>query len=598
MKINGTEVKVVETDLLIIGTEATGGKAALEAADLFPDCRITVVNKQIIARSAVTITAVATYNAAVNPYDHPDIHTVDTINGGSHLADQTLTKVMCDLGPQCVHEIEAWGCKFARQEKNRELYDCFEYPGHSKARGTYTFPYGTTGRKMVQIMKRQLFKRPNVQVLNDTYISDMLMADGRCVGALGVSLVNTQPIVIRAKAVIIGAGGGMEIFKNSDAARDATGNGYGWAYRAGSTLIDMELVQFFPTNVVTPKTMYAQQPVAVIRYALGARLYNNKGERFMHRYDPVRGEYSTRDLTSRAMWMEILAGRGGPNGGVYLSVAHLPDNVIDNWVAKNNPGYNFGGVKLEEEGVDIKCDGLEVAPMAHFYLGGILINERCESDIPGMYAAGEVAGNLHGANRLGGNALTDCQVFGKVAGAEAAKYASTQEGLGPVNEDQVRDLVGKIDAMYKREEGTAPHVTRDKVRDALYDVSLVKHGDWIKNAMGILKDVRENDLPAASLTGKAKSFNKELMLALENEDLLLTAELHLKGALMREETRGAQCRTDFPDTDNENWCKNILYRKDGDDVKMWTRDVDFHFYKPDWVVEKEKEAAGVVQNGQ
>ena len=116
--------------------------------------------------------------------------------------------------------------------------------------------------------------------------------------------------------------------------------------------------------------------------------------------------------------------------------------------------------------------------------------------------------------------------------------------------------------------------------------------------MGILKDVRENDLPAASLTGKAKSFNKELMLALENEDLLLTAELHLKGALMREETRGAQCRTDFPDTDNENWCKNILYRKDGDDVKMWTRDVDFHFYKPDWVVEKEKEAAGVVQNGQ
>ena len=111
----------------------------------------------------------------------------------------------------------------------------------------------------------------------------------------------------------------------------------------------------------------------------------------MHRYDPVRGEYSTRDLTSRAMWMEILAGRGGPNGGVYLSVAHLPDNVIDNWVAKNNPGYNFGGVKLEEEGVDIKCDGLEVAPMAHFYLGGILINERCESDIPGMYAAGEVA---------------------------------------------------------------------------------------------------------------------------------------------------------------------------------------------------------------
>ena len=312
MKINGTEVKVVETDLLIIGTEATGGKAALEAADLFPDCRITVVNKQIIARSAVTITAVATYNAAVNPDDHPDIHTADTINGGGHLADQTLTKIMCDLGPQCVHEMEAWGCKFARQEKNRELFDCFEYPGHSKARGTYTFPYGTTGRKMVQIMKRQLFKRPNVQILNDTYISDMLMADGRCVGALGVSLVNTQPIVIRAKAVIIGAGGGMEIFKNSDAARDATGNGYGWAYRAGSTLIDMELVQFFPTNVVTPKTMYAQQPVAVIRYALGARLYNNKGERFMHRYDPVRGEYSTRDLTSRAMWMEILAGRGGP----------------------------------------------------------------------------------------------------------------------------------------------------------------------------------------------------------------------------------------------------------------------------------------------
>ncbi|MFQ5693320.1 MAG: FAD-binding protein, partial [Nitrospinota bacterium] len=583
MKINGTPVEVVETDLLIIGTEATGGKAALEAADRFPDCRIVVLSKQVIARSAVTITAVATYNAAVNPYDDPDVHTVDTIKGGQYLADQRLAKVMCDLGPQCVHELEAWGCKFARQEKNPELFDCYEYPGHSRARGAYTFPYGTTGRKMVQIMKREIFKRPNVRVMNDVFITDMLMSDGKCVGALGVHLVRTRPVVFRAGAVIIGAGGGMEIFRNSDAARDATGNGYGWAYRAGGTLIDMELVQFFPTNVVTPKTMYAQQPVAVIRYALGARLYNFKGERFMHRYDPVRGEYSTRDITSRAMWMEILEGRGTPNGGVYLSVAHLPGNVIDNWVAKNNPGYNFGGVKLEEEGIDIKRDALEVAPMAHFYLGGIRINERCETGIPGLYAAGEVAGNVHGANRLGGNALTDCQVFGKVSGKEAARQASAQKGLGPVDEEQVRGLVERIGALYSREKGTPPHVARNKIRDALYNVSVVKKGDWILQAMDVLKEVRENDLPAPRLTRKSKSFSKELMLALENEDLLLTAELHLKGALMRTETRGAQCRLDFPETDNENWCKNILYRKDGDGVKMWTQDVDFSFHKPDFV---------------
>ncbi len=592
MQINGTDVRVVETDLLIIGTEATGGKAALEAIEKFPECQVTLVNKQVIARSAVTITAVATYNAAVNPYDSPDIHTVDTINGGSHLADQSLAKLMCDVGPECVYELESWGCRFAKQEKNPDLYDCFEYPGHSKARGAYTFPYGTTGRKMVQIMKRQLLKHPNITVMNDIYISDMLITEGKCVGAIGVCLVDTQPIVIRAKSVIIGAGGGMEIFKNSDAARDAVGNGYGWAYRAGSTLVDMELCQFFPTNVVTPKTMYAQQPVAVIRYALGARLYNSKGERFMHKYDPVRGEYSTRDLTSRAMWMEILEGRGGPNGGIYMSVAHLPDNLIDDWVGKNNPGYNFGGVKLEEEGVDIKQDALEVAPMAHFYLGGIKINGRCETDIPGMYAGGEVAGNVHGANRLGGNALTDCQVFGKIAGAEAAEYASKEEGHGVVNEDMVKDLVEKIDSLYARENGTPPHETRNTIRDAMYEVSLVKHGDWIENAMDILRDVKENHVSAPILVGKSKSFSKELMLALENEDLLLTAELHLKGALMREETRGAQCRLDFPDTDNENWCKNIHYRKDGEDLKVWTEDVDFSFYKPDWFLEKEKETAG------
>jgi succinate dehydrogenase/fumarate reductase flavoprotein subunit len=589
MQINGTEVKVVETDLLVIGTEATGGKAALEASDLFPDCRIVAVSKQVIARSAVTVTAVATYNAAVNPYDDPDIHTVDTIIGGGHLADQKLTKIMCDLGPQCVHELEAWGCRFARQEKNPELYDCFEYPGHSKARGAYTFPFGTTGRKMVQVMKRELFKRPNITIMNDIFITDMLLTDGECVGALGVQLVGTQPIVFRAKAVIIGAGGGMEIFKNSDAARDATGNGYGWAYRAGGTLIDMELVQFFPLNQLTPKTMYAQQPApSVLRYGLGGRFYNFKGERFMHKYDPVRGDYSTRDITSRGMWMEILEGRGTPNKGVYVSIAHLPENLIDNFIAKNNPGYNFGGVKLKEEGIDIKRDALEVAPMAHFYLGGIKINERCETGIPGMFAAGEVAGNLHGANRLGGNALTDCQVFGKVSGAEAAKYAGTQEGHGPVDENQVKNLVDKIDTLYKREKGTPPHVTRDKIRSTMYDVSVVKHGDWIEKALVEMKEVKEKDLPVPCLTSKAKSFSKELMLALENEDLFLTAELYLKGALDREETRGAQCRLDFPDTDNENWCKNILYKQDGEDVKMWTQDVDFCIFKPDFVVEKEK----------
>ncbi|HJM43655.1 MAG TPA: FAD-binding protein, partial [Nitrospinota bacterium] len=591
MRINGTAVRVVETDVLIIGTEATGGKAALEAADLFPDCRIVAVSKQVIARSAVTITAVATYNAAVNPYDDPAVHTVDTIKGGAYLAVQKLTRRMCEIGPQCVHEMEAWGCRFARQEKDPRLYDCYEYPGHSRARGAYTFPFGTTGRKMVQILKREIFKRDNVKVMNDVFITDILISDGRCVGALGVRLVETQPIVFRAKAVIIGAGGGMEIFRNSDAARDATGNGYGWAYRAGGTLIDMELVQFFPVNLLTPKTLYANQPApSVLRYGLGGRFYNNKGERFMHRYDPERGERVTRDVVSRAMWMEILEGRGTPNGGVYLSIAHLPDNVIDNFIAKNNPGYNFGGVKLNEEGLDIKHGALEVAPMAHFYLGGIRINERCETSIAGLYAAGEAAGNVHGANRLGGNALTDCQVFGKIAGGEAAKHASTCDGLGPVNEDQVRGLVETIDAIYRREQGTPPHVTRNKIRDAMYNVSVVKREDWIKRAMETLKAVRENDLPVPRLSGKAKSFSKELMLALENEDLLLTAELHLKGALMRTETRGAQCRLDHPDTDNENWCKNILYRKDGDDVKMWTQDVDFCVHKPDFVVEKEKQA--------
>lgn len=582
-RVNGTDVKVIEADVLVIGTEGTGGKAALEAADNSADCRIVAISKQVIARSAVTVTAVATFNAAVHPDDSPDIHARDTIIGGHYLSDQRLTKVMCDLGPQTIYELEAWGCKFAREPNDPSRFHCFHYPAQSHPRGCYTFPGGTTGRKMVQVMKREIFKRPNIKVMNDVFITDVLISDGKCVGALGVKLVGTQPLLFRAKAVIIASGGGMEIFKNSDAARDATGSGYAWAYRAGATLIDMELCQFYPTNVLTPKTMYAQQPVTLIRYNLGGRLYNFDGERFMARYDPQRLEMTTRDALSRAIAMEILEGRGTPNGGVYLSVAHLPEEVIENWVARNNPGFKFGDVNLIEEGIDLKKGVLEVAPMAHFYLGGIKITERCETGIPGLYAAGEVAGNVQGANRLGGNALTDCQAFGKVGGREAARYAAAQEGLGPVDEEQVRGFVEKIEAIYRREEGTPPHVTRERIREAMYYASVVKREDWIQKALDTLREVRENDLPAPRLSKESRTYSKELMLALENEDLMTTAELHLRGALMRTESRGAHYRLDFPEMDNENWCKNTLYRRDGDDVRIWTQDVDFCFLKPDFI---------------
>ncbi|HYE81405.1 MAG TPA: FAD-binding protein [Clostridia bacterium] len=563
----------VSTDVLIIGTEAAGAKAALEIAKA--GYKALVVTKSVAGKSGVTVQAVATYNAALGPDDSPELHLMDTLKGGKYLNNQAMAELFTREAPNVVHELEAEGCKFARQQGHPERYDLYHYPGHSQARGAYTYPGGTTGRQLMSTMIRALKKHEQIKIQNDVMIIDILTNQERTVGALGVDLKTGGFILFAARAVILTTGGAMQIFSNNAAAREATGDGYAMAYRLGLPLVDMEFCQFFPYNVVAPKTLYAQQTVCQLCQNFGAQLLNYKGERFMVKYDPVNMERGTRDIVSRGIFIEIKEGRGTKNGGVYMDVSFLPKNVLENWIADNHPGWDFGGVKMLDEGIDLREEAIEIAPLAHFYLGGIQINTRCETGIAGLFAAGEVCGGSHGANRLGGNALPEVQVFGKIAGNMAVEYlkaggadgGSFDESVVLAREQQVKEMMG-------RDQGISPLVLRNRIQEAMFEVSLIKDEASVKKALGQIESMRE-DLTKLVVKTPRGSYNLELLDAFEDEFMLDVAEMHLRGALLRTESRGAHYRLDYQEKDDQNWLKNIIVQKKNGRMNFTTTPVVF-----------------------
>jgi len=548
----------VQTDVLVVGSEGAGARAAIEVEA--QGKKAILASKGIFGGSGVTLMAPFSCCVAFgheDPRDNPDVHFEDTVVGGKFLNNQELVEVFSKESPKYVLDLESYGAKFEKREDNRFVQAIM--PGHRYARAVY-YDF-STGLQFRKGLRREV-KRRQIRVWEDFFVIDLLVSDGRVSGALALDIRTGKFVVVECKAVILATGGNLELYyPHNDGSCDVTGDGAAIALRAGAELVDMEFQQFFPTGLVWPPALIGVIWIGDLRYRLGGHLYNKWGERFMKRYDPERMELSTRDITARAIVSEILDGRGSPHGGVYLDVSFLGKNIIENYVAEVFPNFSFRGYSLLEAGLDIRKDAMEIAPMAHFTMGGVRINPRCETNIQGLYAAGEVTGGLHGANRCEGNALPETQTFGAIAGREAAGYAETARVSRP-SDDLVKEAMKTPLALMQKKSGIQHFEIRKKVQDMMWkQVGVVRTSEGLEKAVKEFDCMKEVDVPQLLVKYRGQRYNRELFEALETLNMAEVGEVMARSAALRKESRGAHFLRDLPERNDKDWLVNAVAQR-------------------------------------
>ncbi|MBE2899931.1 fumarate reductase subunit A [Methanothermobacter thermautotrophicus] len=538
------ESQVYECDVLIIGSGGAGCRAAIEVSEhnLTP----LIVSKGLSFKSGCTGMAEGGYNAAfacVDPEDSPDVHFEDTMRGGGFINDPALVRILVDEAPDRLRDLENYGALFDRQESG--LLDQRPFGGQTYRRTCYQGD--RTGHEMITALKEEVLRR-DIETVEEVMITSLLVEEDRVLGAMGVSIRDSSTVAFRAASTILATGGAGHIYPVTSNTIQKGGDGFSVAWKAGADLIDMEQVQFHPTGMVYPESRRGILVTEAVR-GEGGILLNSEGERFMKRYDP-RGELATRDVVARAIYTEIMEGRGTRHGGVYLDVSHLPDEVIEEKLETML-------LQFQDVGIDIRSEPMEVAPTAHHFMGGVRIDEWGRTNLRNLFAAGEVAGGVHGANRLGGNALADTQVFGRRAGIAAARNAlksSSASIKSAVEEEEYRIKSMVADGSHN------PSEIRDKLHEAMWSgVAIVRSRESLESARTVIKDLRMmmGDLNVPETSG----FNTCLIEALELENMLITSSLVVESALIREESRGSHYRKDFPETRPE-WLKSIVLNRE------------------------------------
>lgn len=502
--------------VLVIGSGGAGVRAAIEASEYG---ETLLVSKTLAGKGGCTTMAEGGYNAVLREQDSCEIHFEDTMKGGAWLNDPALVRILVDEAPDRVRDLLRWGAVFDVTESCEVAQRPFG--GQRFPRTCYAGD--RTGHEMMLTLIDRLHSS-DVQVVNEVAIVSLLKNGDRVNGAVGLDR-NGDLSIFLADSTVLATGGGTKIYDISTNSSSGTGDGYALGYLAGAELIDMEQVQFHPTGAVFPYDARGRLVTEAVR-GEGGVLKNARGERFMARYDPERMELSTRDVVARAIATEILEGRGTANGGVYLDVTHLPRTQVENRLP----------VMLEQFlqfGVDIREEPMEVAPTAHHIMGGLRITEQGETTIPGLYACGEVAGGVHGANRLGGNALADTQVFGRRAGKAAGMAPARKNGADPVQIDTIRK---RLDA-FAEGDVHPPTVVRS-LQTAMWEgAGIFRTATDLEKTIGIIDHLATLNLKAATPLN--------LVDCCIARHMLVCATLVVRGALLRKESRGAHVRRDI-----------------------------------------------------
>ena len=538
------EIKTIQTDVLIIGSGGAGSRAAIEVDDA--GLKATIVSKGLSFRSGCTGMAEGGYNAVfktVDKDDSIDAHIFDTLKGGSYLNDKKLVEILVNESPKRLIDLENYGALFDRQESGQ--IDQRPFGGQSYRRTCYQGD--RTGAELLNALKEEIIRR-DIECIEEVMITSFVTDNEQVIGATGLDLKDSSLIYFKAKSVILASGGAGQLYPVTSNTFQKNGDGYAIAYRAGANLVDMEQIQFHPTGMVAPESKKGVLVTEAVR-AEGGKLINSEGERFMSRYAPEKMELATRDVVARSIYQEIIEGRGTENGGVYLDISHLDDDYIEEKLETMV-------LQFENVGVDIKHGPIEVAPTAHHFMGGLKINTDASSSLKNLFGAGEVCGGVHGANRLGGNALADTQVFGKIAGESASKAAKATDLK--TNDEQVQQEVARIEGLIKKG-SIKPQEFKNKIKNLMWEkVAIVRDEKTLNEALKELQEMQKK-LVELDVCDKTQ-YNTELLTALEVINMVEICILTVKSAILRRESRGAHFRSDFPETKDE-WKKSIIINK-------------------------------------
>ena len=526
-----TNVKKLTSDVLIIGTGIAGLRAAMAAREL--NASVIVVSKGESASSGVI-----GFNAVLGVLDSCESYYSDTYEGGACIADKKIVKLMSAKAAEVVTEMEKLDLRF---EKSAGNYHLLKPLGCAYPRLVHTG--NKTGPESMKLMRKEL-QGSGCILMEDVVALELLKKGLEVKGVLAVNGKKKEFLIFNAKAVVLAAGGGGNVYAESTYPISITGDSYALAFKAGASLMDMEFVQFEPCRAVYPQKL----GISTTLLAKGGELKNRREERFMLKDYPEGEGSAPKDALAQAIFKEIQQGRGTEHGGVYLDLTMLPDEII---TKSHSMYYN----RFLNAGIDLTKERVEVAPAAHSFMGGIKIDTGCRSSVSGLFAAGEAVGGIHGANRLGGNAGTETYVFGKIAGKNAAQYALSVnnshngEALG---EKRIEELV----AIGREQSNTLRNIMEIKAKIqktmSVY-TGVIRDKEGLKKAKAIFKSLKaglRKRYPAATL--------RELMDIIETENMALTAQIVTEAALQRKESRGVHFRADYPEQDDDKWQKNIV----------------------------------------
>ena len=593
-------------DVLIIGGGSAGLRAAIEAHDAGADVLIISKSKKGDPHTTLARGGINAALGTMDPEDNWVVHAADTLREGEFLADYERVEILCKNAPDAINELVTWGAKFHR-EKDGRLTQRF-FGAHTYRRTVFYEDW--TGQEIIRVLMEQVNQR-KIKIIDNVYIMKLLLlnSDGddanreslsssskaqgvaqvpneqeqeqeKIKGAFGVDIEKKEFITFECKSLILAAGGYTRVYEvSSSRIFENYGEGIALAYEVGVDLVDMEMVQFHPTGMVWPEQAVGTLATEAIR-GEGGILLNSQGERFMKNYDPERMELGPRDVVARANYNEIISGRGTEHGGVWLDVTHLRKEVILERLTTMYEQFQ----KLD--GIDISKEKMEVGPTAHYSMGGVVVDINCQTRVTGLFAVGEVISQIHGANRLGGNSLLDTIVFGKIAGGEAARLAK-QAGKGNTkkskdassqlkskNDTQTNGFGDNDDDFY---DGIfvvkEPIKFRNKLQKVMMEYAgIVREQTRLQNGLEQILELKNElysnkrhiNLKESVIDDNNKFEN--IVLTSQVKSSLISCEAIIRSALIREESRGAHFRSDFPKLDDERWNLNIYCRKEGNGV--------------------------------
>ena len=548
--------KAIDTDLLIIGAGGSGLRAAVEA--LNTGVSVTILSKSLLGKAHTVMAegGIAASLGDVDPEDNWKVHFKDTMVEGVYLSDWRLVEKLAKEAPDRVYELERMGALFDRTPEKKIMQRAFG--AHTYRRLCHVGD--KTGLELLRTLEDKIIHSENVKIMDEVFVTKLVKKNDKVIGAIALDMKKGEFIAINSKSTIIAGGGCGRIYEVTSNSWESTGDGIALAFDAGAEMMDMEMMQFHPTGMVWPPGVRGLLVTEGVR-GEGGLLYNTKGERFMLRYSPQKKELDARDVVARSIYNEIQEGRGTEHGGVFLDISYKGKDFI----MKKLPGMYMQF--KEFAGVDITKEKMEVAPTTHYYMGGIKVDSETNStNVKGLFAVGEAAAGVHGANRLGGNSLADLLVFGKYVGINAAEYAK-KANLEKIPDNEVKEEIKRV-SEFINPNGTNPYSLTEKLRKTMSEnVGIVRNEQNMQKALSVILDIKK-EYKNIGVAGNLQ-YNPGLLQCLELHSMLEISELLVRGAIMRKESRGAHYRSDFPKKDRK-WLKNIVFKKNEDKLESYT----------------------------